>query len=64
MERERNGERESERENVSMAAESGGFFSSSKLELQQRGFVGGCGLPRFTKKERIPMRNTTFLFVI
>lgn len=42
-----------ERENVSMAAESGGFFSSSKLELQQRGFIGECGLPRFTK-EREP----------
>lgn len=53
-ERYREGENEMEREKGRMCRwllSQGGFFSSSKLELQQRGFVGECGLPRFTKKE-------------
>lgn len=64
MERERNGERVCERENVSMAAESGGVCSLlPNLNFNKEGLLVNavCHNPR---RKRIPMRNTTFLFVI
>lgn len=49
--REGDGEGGRKRENVSMAAESGGFFSSSKLELQQRGLLVNAVCHDSRKKE-------------
>lgn len=42
----------------------GGFFSSSKLELHNKGGLLVNAVCHDPRRKRIPMRNTTFLFVI
>lgn len=68
MEREGDGEGEkwrgSERENVSMAAESGGVFSLlPNLNFNKGGLLVNA-VCHDSRRKRIPMRNTTVLFVI
>lgn len=68
MEMEGDGEgekwRESERENVSMAAESGGFSLLPNLNFTTKGVYWLMRSATIHERKRIPMRNTTFLFVI
>lgn len=62
MERDVNGERE--RENVSMAAESGGVFLFFQTRTSTKGVYWLMRSATIHERKRIPMRNTTVLFVI